>query len=263
MEQKNNFLENKTALIIGGTGGIGLGIAKELAKKNVSLILQGGHSLKKLQDALFLCTKVSTKDKLLSTKHSGFILDLSFQKNIENIFKCEELSNALNSCDILVLSHGALLQKDILESSVSDWENIVFSNLTIPGIFISKVIPHFISQKFGKILCLGGTRTDSVRGFKTNPIYGAAKTGLSSLVKSVAQKYSKDSITCNLLCPGFVETEYLSQNQKDSYSLKMPLKKLISVEEISQFAVSILESSSLNGALVNFDQGWSPNFFET
>ena len=214
MEKRNNILENKTALIIGGTGGIGFGIAKELAKNNVSLILQGGHSSEKLQKALLTCSSLTEKNDSCSAKHSGFILDLSFQNNVEEtIFKSVELIEALKTCDILIISHGVFQQKDVMDSTINDWQEIVFSNLTLPGILISKVLPHFISQNFGKILCLGGTRTESIRGFKTNPIYGAAKTGLSSLIKSVAQKYSKNSISCNLLCPGFVETEYLSQNQ--------------------------------------------------
>ena len=232
-------------------------------KETVSLILQGGHSSEKLKEALFCCSELSKTADSQDIKHSGFLLDLSPQNNFkDNIFNNLELNKAFQKSDILVLSHGFFLQKDILETTLNDWENLVFSNLTFPGICISKILPRFISQNFGRILCFGGTRTETIRGFKTNPVYGAAKTGLASLVKSVAQKYSKHNVTCNLVCPGFVGTEFLSQIQKEKDVSKMPLQKLISVEEISKFAISILETQCLNGALINFDQGWSPNFFQ-
>ena len=71
-----------------------------------------------------------------------------------------------------------------------EWLTQSYANFAFPGMLVSAVLPHMCASGWGRILLFGGTRTDSVRGFRTNAAYAAAKTGLSSLVKSVALDYA-------------------------------------------------------------------------
>mgnify|MGYP000918751515 CR=1 FL=1 len=135
---------------------------------------------------------------------------------------------------------------------------IVYANLVFPGILVSAVLPHMADRGWGRILLLGGTRTDIVRGFRTNAAYAAAKTGLSSLVKSVALDYASRGITCNAICPGFVDTEYMDDAERETQASKNPDGKLVSVGEIADSALFLLEKSVYNGTILPVDKGWTP-----
>jgi NAD(P)-dependent dehydrogenase (short-subunit alcohol dehydrogenase family) len=115
-----------------------------------------------------------------------------------------------------------------------------------------------MKKQFGRIIVFGGTRTNSINGFRTNSVYGGAKTALCSLVKSVAAEYGKYGITCNGILPGFIETEYLSEETKLMLAKKMPQGKLIGAESIAETALFLLKQDAVNGVLLNVDEGWMP-----
>jgi NAD(P)-dependent dehydrogenase (short-subunit alcohol dehydrogenase family) len=115
-----------------------------------------------------------------------------------------------------------------------------------------------IKNEYGRIVVFGGTRTQTVNGFRTNAVYAGAKTALCSFVKSVAAEYGKYNITCNGILPGFVETEYITQETKELLKTKMPRKELISPKNIAETIFFVTKCRSINGALINIDEGWMP-----
>lgn len=137
---------------------------------------------------------------------------------------------------------------------------MTIDNLAFPGMLVSSALPHMRVEGWGRILLVGGTRTDSIRGFTSNAAYAAAKTGLASLVKSVALGYANQGISCNAICPGFVDTEYLESGVKEVLAAKNPDGKLISAGEIAELALFLLKNSLFNGAIIPADKGWSPVF---
>ena len=161
--------------------------------------------------------------------------------------------------DILCIIRGPFVQKPLHETTRDDWSSVVYGNLTFPGIAVSSAIPHMSKNKWGRILLFGGTRTEAVRGFKTNAAYAAAKTGLSSLVKSVALSYSGEGITCNALCPGFVDTGRIDPNLKNILAQKNPDGKLVLLQDIVDSALFLLTKSVFNGVILNVDKGWNPS----
>lgn len=228
----SNFV-GKKATVIGGTGGIGLSLAQLLKNSGADVHIIGRH------------------------KVSGFtntVLDLDISENISL------LTSIVHSADILVLSRGPFVQKPLHDTSPRDWQNIVYANTILPGILVSTVLTHMCASSWGRILVLGGTRTDTIQGFRTNAAYGAAKTALSSLVRSVAISYGDKGVRCNALCPGFVDTEYIDSEEKNKLAKKNPDGKLISVEEIAAAGFFLLDNSVLNGVLLPVDKGWVPSF---
>ena len=131
-------------------------------------------------------------------------------------------------------------------------------NYALPGLLVSTALPYMISNKWGRILLFGGTRTQNVNGFLTNAAYAGAKTGVCSLVRSVALAYAPYGITCNALLPGMTDTEYVSQQTRASLAKKMPSKKLISTMTVAESGMFLLEQAELNGVLLNVDSGWDP-----
>ena len=120
--------------------------------------------------------------------------------------------------------------------------------------------PWYVPEGVGQDTPFGGTRTDRVRGFRTNAAYAAAKTGLSSLILSTAQGYASRGITCNGICPGFVDSGAYTTEKRRSLEQKSPLSKLVDEGEIVSAAEFLLKNPSINGTIVRVDQGWSPSF---
>jgi 3-hydroxybutyrate dehydrogenase len=224
----------KRAVIVGGTGGIGRGVTNALVANGADALAIGRRPA---EDSLGF--------RALS-------LDLDDQSNRGAVIA------ESREADILCVVRGPFLQKSLAETTDEEWISLCYANLALPGMLVSAALPRMVSRGWGRILLFGGTRTDSIRGFRTNAAYAAAKTGLSSLVKSLALEYAAKGVTCNAICPGFVDTEYLSPIVKDELSKKSPNGRLIRVEDVVELAICLMEKCVYNGNVVPIDSGWAP-----
>lgn len=243
-------ISGKTALVVGGSGGIGAAISKKLARCGTSLIIHGGH------DSCAFTKLIDELDTLVSVKK----VIHPFTADCVTDFSQTPFSSLLSEVDILCVCFGPFLQKDLHSMTNTDWKNIVTLDFALPGILLSFALPFMIQKNWGRFLLLGGTRTERVNAFATNAAYGAAKTAIASLIRSTALSYAPHNITCNGIFPGFTETEYLSDIQRVELAQKMPQKRLIQVDEIAETAVHILKQPMVNGALISMDGGWDPSF---
>lgn len=238
------------ALVIGGTRGIGAEICRLFADHGVNVIIHGGSETdesRKLYEEIK--QKVTCK-----------IIIQQFDSPLSQSMLGSELRQAIQSADILCLCFGPFIQKSLIDMTSTDWNMLADFNFTLTGIIISSIIPFMIKRGGGRILLMGGTRTDIVRGYKTTAAYGAIKTAISSLAKSIAGLYAKDNIQCNVLLPGFTKTEYISVANEKIMIDKMPQKRLITTREVAETAIFLLQQPMINGALLSIDGGWSPEF---
>lgn len=226
----------RTAVVIGGSGGIGKAVAAVFDREGASVVCVGRHAF--------------PGDGSIRS----VVLDL------DDTVGRKQVVELVRDADILCVARGPFLRKPLDETVEAEWEDIVYANLTFPGILVSAALPNMRARGWGRILLFGGTRTDSVRGFRTNAAYAAAKTGLASLVKSVALGYASSGVVCNAICPGFTDTEYLSPDEKKRLAAKNPGGLLIATEDIAEFAFSLLKNDNCNGNIVAVDKGWSPEF---
>jgi NAD(P)-dependent dehydrogenase (short-subunit alcohol dehydrogenase family) len=218
--------KDKKALIIGGTGSIGLSLAVQLNELGSSVTVTGRNPPRKMTDKL------------------NFI-QLDFEKDGIECLEKEPLLSALSECDILSVTYGPFVQKALHQTSPDDWKKVALHDFALPGIALSFALPSMMERNFGRILFFGGTRTDQIRAYKSNAAYAAAKTALDVIVKSTAANYAEYGITCNAICPGFTRNapspEYL-----------MP------ESEITNKAVGLLLSPESNGQIIRVDRGWEP-----
>ncbi len=235
----DNVLQGKSALVVGGTSGIGYRLAQALLQESASVVVQGRINSKRV---LRLCSQGNA---------AGFICDL------QKLAYLEELCKYANAADILCIVYGPFLQKPLDMTTAHEWNTIVYANLTLPGILVSSALAGMKERKWGRILLFGGTETQILRGFRTNAVYGAAKTGIMSLVKSVSMEYALYGITANAVCPGFTDSGLLSEETRAIWAKKNPDGKLVAPTAITEAALFLLKDGSYNGVMMPVDKGWS------
>lgn len=214
----------KNAVVIGGTSGIGFELAKILCKNECSVCVSGRHD--PCEQGL----------EFIPADFTGGHLDLD---------EFPPLREKLCKADILCVSYGPFVQKPLHLTTAQDWQTLALYDYALAGIAVSSVLPGMMERKFGRIVLFGGTRTESVRSYKTNAAYAGAKTAISVLVKSVSAEYRKYGVTCNAVLPGFVNG---AKDKSDA----------VSAHSVAQSAFFLIQNENLNGVLLNVDRGWQP-----
>ncbi|MDR2835640.1 MAG: SDR family oxidoreductase [Bacteroidales bacterium] len=237
----NMVFTGKRALVIGGTGGIGGALSLSLANCGAELVIIGGSSKTRL-DATINSIKKS------GGTASGHLLKLD---NVENA-----VTSILSLCpqtDILICAFGPFCRKPLADITVQDWQHFVGLNLILPGALTSAYLGKMAKQHWGRILLFGGTNTANIRGFTTTTPYSAAKTALGTVAKSVVK--NADGVTCNVVCPGLTNTEYMNEEAIQYNKENAPGGNVLSVKEIADFAIEILKNPALNGGIFPIDYG--------
>ena len=159
--------------------------------------------------------------------------------------------------DVLVVAFGPFMEAPVSKTGPADWDRMIGLNLTLPAILVSSLLPGMVSRGYGRIILFGGPRSNLNAGYRQIGAYGAAKHGLASLVRSVAQQHCSDNVHCNMICPGYVDTEYYSIARKRQLAEQHPAGRLIRTAEISTLVAHLLhpDSDAINGAIIPVDFG--------
>lgn len=159
--------------------------------------------------------------------------------------------------DILVCAFGPFLQKPLDAMATEDWDRIIHLNLALPGALASALLPGMIGRGWGRLVFFGGTGTDVIKPSRTNAAYAAAKTGLGVLAKSIAVEYANRNIAAFVVCPGLVDTEYLSPVTRGELSAKSPRGILLSADDIGESvaASAAADPCLASGAIIGLDGG--------
>ena len=256
----NSFLAGKTALVTGSTSGIGLGIAKLLAKSGANIVLNGfGDSDQACQEIQSLGVK---------TLYHG--ADMRSPTAIEDMFAMVE--SEWGHVDILVNNAGIQYVSPVEQFPVEKWDDVIAINLSSAFHTSRLALPGMRKSNWGRILNIA-----SVHGLVASldkSAYVASKHGLIGLTKVIALETACTGITCNAICPGWVLTP-LVQQQVDAkaqtlgistdeaahqlLSEKQPSKQFTTPEELGQLAVFLCSSAGNNvrGVAWNMDGGWT------
>ena len=197
-------LKGKTALITGGNGGIGLGIAEGFAESGANLAI-AARNTEKTQEVV---TKFNGKN----TPTIGIEVDVSDLASVENMVA--DTLKAYGSIDILVNNAGIGIRNLLQEYDIEDWNKVIDINLT--GAFLSSkaVYPSMKKQGAGKIINIGSMT--SIFGLDWAVAYASSKGGIVQLPKTLAVSWAKDGIQANTILPGWIHTD-LTQGIKDNY----------------------------------------------
>jgi NAD(P)-dependent dehydrogenase (short-subunit alcohol dehydrogenase family) len=252
---KNNMsglfdLSRKTAVVVGGASGIGLGIAKGLADHGAKVVLADLQKEKAMEAAAELCQS--------GLSAQGYYLDVVEQPLVEKVFT--ELWYENDGIDILVNSAGYVVRKPALELTAAEWQKIQDVNLRGTFFTCRAAGSHMIKRSRGKIINVASVSASL--GHPDRAAYAASKGGVAQLTKVLANEWARYQVMVNAICPTVIQTpfnEALWQDSKLRQKIidKIPLGRLGQTEDLVGPAVFLASSASdfVTGHLLYVDGG--------
>lgn len=242
--RQNTPLIDRRALVIGGSGGIGAAVSVQLAGAGAAVVCHGGHSRQRA------AATVQTIESAGGTA-SAVVQPLNSPGDVAGLLQDVE------PIDILVVAFGPVHYGPIATTNAEAWARMVRLNLELPGLATALALPSMIERRYGRIVYFGGPGCDAVRGYTQIGAYTTAKIGLGVLAKSVAVQAAAHNVAANVIAPGYVATEYLSERERATYQKRSPIGRLILPTALARFTLPLITQidPDVNGAVVAFDQG--------
>jgi 2-deoxy-D-gluconate 3-dehydrogenase len=188
-------LHGKVAIVTGGNGGIGLGMARGLAQAGAAVAIVGRNAER---------THAAVRElEGLGARALGVQVDVTDQSQVRQMV--EQAQDALGGVDILIANAGTSVRRPPEELTLAEWSLVLEANLT--GVFAccQAVYPAMRQRGGGKIVTLGSMA--SLFGMGYSPAYAASKGGVVQLTRSLAMAWAGDNIQVNSILPGWIDTE--------------------------------------------------------
>lgn len=222
-----------TALVTGGSRGIGKAIAKTLAKQGVQVYLT---YVSKADEAAQVVAEIEAE----GGKAKAFGLNVSDSAAVESFFTSEIKDKVFLSA--LVNNAGVTKDGLILRMKDDDWDKVLTVNLRGPFVCLREASKIMTKQRQGRIVNIVSVVGQMGNAGQAN--YSAAKSGLIGLTKAAAKELAARNVTVNAVAPGFIQTDMtdaLSGEIRDLYMNQIPLKRFGSVDDVAE-AVAFLTS---------------------
>lgn len=245
------LLAGKTAVITGGSRGIGKAIALKFAAEGANV----AFSDLKYDD---LAESLEKEINAMGVKGKGYASDASSFEGSEQLIN--QVLEDFGKIDILVNNAGITRDNLLLRMTESDWDIIMKVNLKSAFNLTKAVQRTFLKQRSGSIINMSSVV--GVNGNAGQSNYSASKAGLIGFTKSIAQELGSRNIRCNAIAPGFIITEMtekLPPEVRDSWAEKIPLKRGGTPEDVANVCVFLGSdlSSYVSGQVISVCGGMS------
>jgi 2-deoxy-D-gluconate 3-dehydrogenase len=246
-------LKGRVALVTGGNGGIGLGMARGLAAAGAAIAIAGRNAAKSEAAAAELA-KLGVKTA---------VIEVDVTSEAQCLKMVQDTVARLGRLDILINNAGINIRKPPQDLSLAEWRQVIDVNLTSIFTCSHAVYPVMRDAGGGKIINIGSML--SIFGAPFAPAYGASKGGVVQLTKSLATAWAKDNIQVNAVLPGWIDTDLTKRAREEVSGLnslvlmRTPAKRWGVPDDLSGVAVFLAAAASdfVTGTAIPVDGGYS------
>ncbi|MFU8881728.1 MAG: 3-hydroxybutyrate dehydrogenase [Rhodobacterales bacterium] len=253
-------LKGKTAIITGSTSGIGLGIARELARAGADVVLNSfSDSADDHAQAATIAQEFGVTARYI-------------QADMSKADQCRALIETAGACDILVNNAGIQHVCPIDEFPTEKWDAIIAINLSSAFHTTAVALPMMRKAGWGRVVNIASAHGLTASPYKS--AYIAAKHGVVGLSKTTALETAGQGITCNAICPGYVLTPLVEAQIPDTmkkYNMgreeviekvmleRQPSREFATVEQLGGTAVFLCSDAAaqITGTTISVDGGWT------
>lgn len=248
-------LGGKVAIVTGGNGGIGLGMARGLASYGATIVVAGRKAEKSQAAAKEL--------EGLGAKASVFTIDVKDEGQVEAMIA--DTVQRHGRLDILINNAGINVRKPPHEINVAEWREVMETNLTSAFVASQAAYPEMKKSGGGKIVNIGSMM--SIFGAPFVPAYAASKGGIVQFTKVCASSWAKDNIQVNAVLPGWIDTDLTRAGRAQIKGLnervleRTPTGRWGVPDDLAGIAVFLCSAASdfVTGTAIPVDGGYSIN----
>lgn len=239
------LLKGKTALITGGSRGIGEAIVRKFVEEGANVAFTYHSSSQK-------------SDALVEELGGGEVKIKAYKSDAADFDQAEALTKAVleefGQVDILINNAGITKDNLMLRMSADQWDSVITTNLKSVFNLTKHLIRPMMKNRGGSIINMSSIV--GITGNAGQANYSASKAGIIGFTKSIAKEMGSRNIRCNAIAPGFIETDMtdqLDEKTKEAYLNNIPLKRLGKAEEIADVCVFLGsdKSSYISGQVLS------------
>jgi 2-dehydro-3-deoxy-D-gluconate 5-dehydrogenase len=246
-------LKGRVAVVTGGNGGIGLGMARGMAAAGAAIVVAGRNREKSARAVKEL--------EGLGARAVVIDVDVTDEASVNALVR-----SSVERCgrlDVLVNNAGTNIRKPPQDLTLAEWRHVLDTNLTSAFLSSRAVYPIMKAQGGGKIINIGSMM--SIFGASFAPAYGASKGGMVQFTKATAAAWARDNIQVNAVLPGWIDSD-LTMNARrevpglhDSVLARTPAKRWGVGEDLAGVAVFLASGASdfVTGTAIPVDGGFS------
>jgi len=243
------LLNGKTAFITGGARGIGKQIVLTFAQQGANIVFTDLQENEAVHEVIKEIEKQGAKALFFAYNVADYqATEVAVKKAFETF----------ETIDILVNNAGITRDTLLMRMTESDWDLVI--NVNVKSVFnhVKAIQSHFLKQRKGSIINIGSVVGISGNAGQAN--YAASKAAIIGLSKSIAKELGSRNIRCNVIAPGFIETEMtqvLSQEVKDAYFKTISLRRGGNPEDVANTALFLASdlSAYITGQVIVCDGG--------
>jgi len=238
------LLSGKTAIVTGGSRGIGKAIVVELANEGANIVFSYHSSEAKAMQLVEEVEKLGVQALAVKSDASSF----NEAKDL-----CDAAVTKFSTVDIVVNNAGITRDTLLMRMSEEQWDDVLNNNLKSAFNLTKHASTIMLKQKRGSIINI--TSIVGLKGQAGQVNYAASKAGMIGLTKSVADELGSRNIRCNAIAPGFIQTEMtdeLPEDLKKRYLDQIPMKRFAAPEEVAKVVVFLASdmSSYVTGQII-------------
>jgi 2-dehydro-3-deoxy-D-gluconate 5-dehydrogenase len=242
-------LDGRVAIVTGGNGGIGLGLARGLADAGANIAVVGRNETK---------SKAAVNDLAArGVKAASVVADVTDKEAVARMV--ESVTAEFGRIDILINNAGINVRKPPHALAIEEWESVIDTNLTSAFLCSKAVYPAMKAARGGKIINIGSMM--SIFGASFTPAYAASKGGIVQFTRA----WASDNIQANAILPGWIDTDLTERARAEVSGLnervlaRTPAARWGTIDDFAGIAVFLSSAASdfVTGAAIPVDGGFS------